>query len=145
MVDAFSEFNVILPEIEEIELVDQKTKRHYKVSFFVPAAITLVIIKNIDVLKKLVAGKEEDNWLAGLDDEVMQFMWEIFGKMFGRQYPLMTAQWCEDNIDIFNAWIILSQIINPLLEFMQTTGLMESVTPEKKPLAAIQENSGSPE
>lgn len=128
------DFEILVPKVEKIKLRDRKNGREYQADLFVPTAVGLVFVRNIDAVRKIFSGT--------VDDTALRLIYDIFEKMFKRQFDFMDAKWCERNIDLQTTLVIISQIARPIFDYLKLTGILATPADEKKPET---EASSSPE
>jgi len=111
----------LIPTIDEMTLIDRARKRagepyEFTVSLFVPARVGIVLINRKDVIAKMLGGD--------IDEDAIDLVFRILEKIFKPQHEFMTAEWCEKNIDLGQAVIIITQIALPIYEYLQQSGLI---------------------
>ena len=124
------EIGDLLPTLDEITLVDREKKKagephEFTVSMFVPARAAIAVINRMDVVQKMMRRE--------FDEEVVALVFGIFERVFKPQHEFMDAEWCEANIDLGHAIVIITQIALPIFEYLQQSGLLgKAETPGAK-------------
>jgi hypothetical protein len=123
--------SVIMPQLETITLVDRAKKKagepcEFDVELFVPARAGIVLIQEADTIRNLLNGQ--------IDESVADLVYQIMSMVFRRQHEFMTPEWCEANVDLTQTVVIITQIAQPLYEYLEKSGLLGNTeTPGKNP------------
>lgn len=105
-----------------ITLTDRKTGKEYPVDVFVPATLAVILAERLDTLRSALAGT--------VDDSVLSLVFQVEEMIFRPQHDIMTAAWCEKNVDLATTLYLLWRISKPLLEYLNMIGVFPARTVE---------------
>lgn len=105
----FFDFDELLDPSKPVVLKDRQGKE-YKVLAWVPARSSTVIMQNLDEIKEFIKTKK-------IDDRLYELLRDICVVAASKQYPIMDAEWFDDNVDFFQFASFAGKIVWQALDF----------------------------
>lgn len=126
---ANTDLDLLLPEDDTVTFT-AKNGQKYTILLSVPFAVGSYIIDNADLLVNIFPRQGER---PKFSKEIVDAVLKIFAVMCHEQYEEMTEEWIRKNISFPRLVLIMIKVATPILTFMSTSGLLETVQPEKEP------------
>ena len=126
-----SDLDVLFPENDVIKFKDKSTKQEYTVEIFVCAELGELLLDNLETLQKIFPDGKIGR--PKLSKELYNLCFRLVARMCQMKYPEIDEDWIRKNISLPKLFFIMYKMINPVLDFLNNSGLMGMVTPVKKP------------
>lgn len=116
-----TDLDELFPEESGFEIINKDDGKKYKVIYFIPVGVALLILENLDLIKDVIPTKGKK---IKITKESTEFMLKILELICKEQHEFMTMEWIGKNISAPRIGFIMSELIILLLGYLTSSGLM---------------------
>jgi hypothetical protein len=104
------DLDVLIPEDQPpIKFTGRQDKKEYIVDLWIPAAVGLLIIDNIETIMGIFPKKEGDK--PKVDESAIDIVLKIFALMCREKYPHIDVVWIRKNISLLKLGVIATKMM----------------------------------